>query len=51
MGNGAFGRVEAAFIAKIETGFTSASTQTSENGEGNAKSKYLKRIKVIEGIL
>ncbi len=48
---GAFSRVDSALIAKIESGFTSASTQTQENGEGNTKPKYLRRIKNIEAIL
>ncbi|MEB2773758.1 PKD domain-containing protein [Algoriphagus sp. D3-2-R+10] len=48
---GEFGRVEVALIAKIEAGFTAASTQTTANGEATAKPKYLRRIKIIEGIL
>ncbi|MEN2280587.1 PKD domain-containing protein [Algoriphagus sp. SE2] len=49
--SGAFGRSDVQAIAKIETGFTAASTQTRENGEGTAKPKYLRRIKTIQGIL
>ncbi|WP_339875676.1 PKD domain-containing protein [uncultured Algoriphagus sp.] len=49
--SGAFGRIETAAIAKIEAVFTSASEQTRNNGEASAKPKYLRRLKIIEGII
>ncbi|WP_296703620.1 PKD domain-containing protein, partial [Algoriphagus sp.] len=49
--SGEFGRIEVQAIANIESVFTKASTQTSENGEATAKPKYLRRIKTIQGIL
>ncbi|WP_373396434.1 PKD domain-containing protein [Algoriphagus halophilus] len=49
--SGAFGRADIAAIARIEAGFTAASTQTRVNGEATAKPKYLRKIKVLEGLL